>query len=75
MTRLWLSVGSEHGISPAHVKGCILGETGVPAETLGRIDLRERHTFVELSNSQVTAVLPKLNRAYLGGRRLKAKVA
>ena len=75
MTRLWLSVGLEHGISAGNIKGCILGETGAPPETVGKIDLRERHSFVEVSTPAVGAVLPKLNRAHLGGQRLKAKVA
>ena len=75
MTRLWLSVGTEGGISPGDIKGCILGETGIAADRVGYIDLRERHSFVDVASSQVDAVLPKLNRAHLGGRKLKAKVA
>lgn len=74
MTRLWLSVGKEHGITPGDVKGCILGETGVIADSVGYIDLRERHSFVDVSSGNVSTILPKLNRAHLGGRKLKAKV-
>jgi len=75
MTRVWLSVGQENGISPGDIKGCILGETGIATEAVGFIDLREKHSFVDVASDQVTAVIPKLNRAHLGGRKLKAKVA
>lgn len=75
MTRLWLSVGQDHGISPGDIKGCILGETGIATEAVGYIDLREKHSFVDVASEHVSAVVPKLNRAHLGGRKLKAKVA
>lgn len=75
MTRLWLSVGQDNGISPGDIKGCILGETGIATEAVGYIDLREKHSFVDVASEHVSAVVPKLNRAHLGGRKLKAKVA
>ena len=75
MTRLWIGVGSEAAVGPDEIKGCILGETGIPAAAIGKIDIRERHSFVEVTADTATGVIAKLNRATLGGRRLKAKVA
>ena len=75
MTRLWLGVGAENNVNPDDIKGCILGETGVPAETVGHIDIRERHSFVDVSSGAVPGIVSKLNRAQFAGRRLKAKVA
>jgi len=75
MTRLWLGVGSEVSVGAGDIKGCILGETGLPTETVGNIDVRERHSFVEVNASEAAGIIAKLNRANLGGRKLKAKVA
>lgn len=74
-TRLWLGAGMEHGLSAADISNCILGETGLPANVVGSVDLRERHAFVRVAEAHVPAILSRLNRAQLGGRRLKAKIA
>ncbi len=75
MTRLWIGVGSENNVAPGDIKGCVLGETGVPAESVGNIDIRERHSFVDVASEAAAGIIAKLNRANLGGQRLKAKVA
>ncbi len=74
-TRLWLSAGESNGVTREQVVQCIQGETGLPAEVIGRVDIRERHTFVDVSAEHAAAILGKLKRAPLGGIRLKAKVA
>ena len=53
----------------------IQGETGLPAEVIGKVDIRERHSFVEVSTEHAQAIVSRLKRAPLGGIRLKAKVA
>ena len=65
----------EHGLTAADISNCILGETGLPANVVGSVDLRERHAFVRVAEAHVPAILSRLNRAQLGGRRLKAKIA
>ena len=75
MTRLWLSVGAEHGIAPGDVVGCILGETGLPSGIVGVVDIRERHTFVDVASESANVVVARLNRTAIRGQRLKVKVA
>ena len=75
MTRLWLNVGRDHQVLPGHVKGCILGETGLPSENVGAIELSDRHTFVAVASEHVPAILAKLNRTHLGGQKLRARMA
>jgi ATP-dependent RNA helicase DeaD len=74
-TRLWLSAGESTGVTRDAVIRCIQGETGLPAEVVHRVDIRERHTFVDVAAEHAAAILSKLKRASLGGTRLKAKVA
>ena len=75
MTRLWLGIGTENQVGSDEIKGCILGETGLPPESVGVIDVRERHAFVDVSAGHAAGILAKLNRTSLGGRKLKAKTA
>ena len=74
-TRLWISAGEENGIEIPDIVALIQGETGLPAEIIGRVDIRERHTFVEVASEHAAGVVAKLKRAPFGGIRLKAKVA
>jgi ATP-dependent RNA helicase DeaD len=75
MARLWLSVGAQHGVAPGDIVGCILGETGLPSGTVGVVDIRERHTFVDVASEAANAIITKLNRTAIRGQRLKVKFA
>jgi len=75
MARLWMSVGAQHGVAPGDVVGCILGETGLPSGTVGVVDIRERHTFVDVAQDAANAIITKLNRTAIRGQRLKVKFA
>lgn len=75
MRRLWLNVGRMDRIQPRDIVGCILGETGLPSATVGRVQLFERHTLVDVSATFESQILEALNRAAVRGRKLKAKIA
>ncbi|MCW5557087.1 MAG: DEAD/DEAH box helicase [Verrucomicrobiae bacterium] len=75
MKRLWLNVGRMDRIQPKDIVGCILGESGVPPVSVGRVQLFERHSLVDVSTSFEGQILEALNRASVRGRRLKAKIA
>ena len=70
-----MSVGTEHGVATGDVVGAILGETGLPAQTVGTVDIRERHTFVDVAAESAHAIISKLNRTAIRGQRLKVKLA
>jgi ATP-dependent RNA helicase DeaD len=74
-TRLFINVGAEMGVAAGDVVGAILGETGLPSKTVGVVDIRERHLFVDVAAEHANAVISKMNRAQIKGRRLKVKVA
>ena len=74
-TRLWMGIGSEHGIGPGDVVGAILGETGLPSKTVGTVDIRERHLFVDVAAEHANSIIAKLKRAQIRGNKLKVKTA
>ncbi len=74
-TRLFMNVGVEMGVEKGDVVGAILGETGLPGATVGTVDLRERHVFVDVAKEHANAIISKLNRTQIKGHKLKVKVA
>ncbi|HXG47836.1 MAG TPA: DEAD/DEAH box helicase [Methylomirabilota bacterium] len=74
-TRLHMNLGEEMGITPGDVVGAIAGETGLPGDAVGRIDVRARHLFVEVASLHAQGIIAKLNRAQIKGRRVKVKLA
>jgi ATP-dependent RNA helicase DeaD len=74
-TRLYMNVGSEMGVAPRDIVGAIMGETGLPPEVVGAIDIRERHLFVDVAAAHAHAIVSKLNRSRIRDQRVKVKVA
>ena len=74
-TRLWVSAGEEQGVKPIDVVNTIAGETGLPGNVVGKVDVRERHLFVDVTTEHANAVIAKLNRAEILGHKVKAKLA
>jgi ATP-dependent RNA helicase DeaD len=74
-TRLWMSVGEEHGVTPQSLRDFILGSTGEPAESIRHVDVRPRHSFADVPTARAAAVLGQLKRAPFGEHRLKVKIA
>ncbi|HWQ90738.1 MAG TPA: DbpA RNA binding domain-containing protein, partial [Clostridia bacterium] len=65
----------EMGIAAGDVVGTILGETGLPAKTVGAVDIRERHLFVDVASEHANAIISKLNRTQMRSHKLKVKLA
>lgn len=74
-TRLWIGVGEEGGADEKGIRDFILGNTGEPASSLGRIDIRIRHTFVDVPGDRAASFVSRLKRAEFAGKRIKAKIA
>jgi ATP-dependent RNA helicase DeaD len=74
-TRLYMNLGSQAGIAPRDIVGAIMGETGLPPEVVGTIDIRERHLFADVASEHANAIIAKLNRTRIKDQRVKVKVA
>jgi len=71
--RLVLNVGRENSISAGDVLGVILGVTRAPRESVGRIQLLDRRTLVEVDASLVRQALKQLNGITFKGRKLRCE--
>jgi ATP-dependent RNA helicase DeaD len=74
-TRLWIGVGEEGGADEKSIRDFIMGTTGEPASSLGRVDIRVRHTFVDVPGDRAASFISRLKRAEFAGKRIKAKIA
>jgi ATP-dependent RNA helicase DeaD len=74
-TRLWISIGEAQGVMPIDFVNTVAGETGLPGKVVGTVDVRERHSFVDVASEHANGIIAKLNRAEIKGHKVKAKVA
>jgi len=63
------------GVVPIDIVNAIAGETGLPGKVVGKVDIRERHLFVDVAAEHAHGIIAKLNRSQIKGRRVKVKVA
>ena len=73
-SRLRISIGKDAGVTADQVRQAVLGETGVPEGTLGKVELQAKHTTIEIAAEKANAVMSKMKRANIAGKRVKAKL-
>lgn len=72
--KLWVGVGRKDNVGPGDVLGAIVGEAGLPADHVGRIEVRELFCLVEVRAEDVERVVRALTGTTLRGRRITARV-
>jgi len=70
--RLFLSVGSRDGIGPGELLGAITGETGIKGERIGRIDVRDTFSRVEVDEPVAAEIIRAMNGITIKGRSVRA---
>ena len=75
MVRLRFNLGHDEQVAPGDFVGVIAGTTRLPKEVVGRIDIGERQTFVDVSDESATFILKKLNGIKFKGHKLAVTVA
>ena len=74
-TTLWVALGHQDNVTPEDVMTCIQGHTGLPPETVGEIEIHEKHSFVNVSGPHARGIVTKLNHGTFRGKRLRARLA
>jgi ATP-dependent RNA helicase DeaD len=70
-----MNIGEENGVVPIDIVNTIAGETGLPGNVVGTVDIRGRHLFVDVAAEHANAIIAKLNRTQIKGHKLKVKAA
>jgi ATP-dependent RNA helicase DeaD len=66
-----IEVGSVHGIKPGNVVGAIANEAGIEGVHIGRVDIREDHSFVDLPEGMPAPIFKELQKVRVAGRELR----
>ncbi|MCL2022352.1 MAG: DEAD/DEAH box helicase [Betaproteobacteria bacterium] len=70
MARYRIDVGRTHGVSPRDIVGAIANEGNLPSRLIGRIDLYDEFSTVDLPNDLSPDVLQVLRSAWVRRRQL-----
>jgi ATP-dependent RNA helicase DeaD len=73
MVPLFVNVGSRDGARPADIVGSIASQPGVTGSDVGRVDIRESHTVVEVSAGVADTIIEGLTGSNIRGRRAIAR--
>jgi ATP-dependent RNA helicase DeaD len=73
-TRIFVGAGTRDRVGPGDLVGAITGEAGVTRESIGKIDLRENHSLVEIASADAERVAGALTGTMLRGRRVIARL-
>jgi ATP-dependent RNA helicase DeaD len=74
MTRLFVNVGAKDNARPADLVGAFANEGGITRSQIGRVDLRETYSLVEVDSRVATDVAAKLTGTTIRGRRVQARL-
>lgn len=70
--RLFVSVGQKDGASPGDLVGAIAGESGVDGARVGRIEMRDTFSIVEVEDAVAERIIRALNGTTVKGRSVRA---
>jgi ATP-dependent RNA helicase DeaD len=66
-----IEVGHVHGIKPGNIVGAIANEAGLEGKFIGRVDIREDHSFVDLPEGMPKQIFRDLQKTRVGGQELR----
>jgi ATP-dependent RNA helicase DeaD len=72
--RYRIEVGHEHGVQPGNIVGAIANEAGIDAVHIGRIDIFDAYSTVELPEGMPSDVYQRLRKAWVCGQQLSISV-
>jgi ATP-dependent RNA helicase DeaD len=70
-----IEVGHAHGAKPGNIVGAIANEAELNSKHIGRIDLRELYSLVDLPEGMPPALMQHLGKVRVAGKPLKIRLA
>ena len=71
MERFRIEVGHRHGVKPGNIVGAIANEAEIDAEYIGRIDIQEDHSLIDLPEGMPKEIFKHLQTVWVSGERLR----
>ncbi len=70
MARYRIEVGAMHGVKPGNIVGAIANEAGIDGKSIGRIDINDDHTLLDMPEGLPEDIVSKLQGVRIAGRQL-----
>jgi ATP-dependent RNA helicase DeaD len=74
MTTLFVNVGERDGVRPQELATAVTTSAGLPSSQVGKIEVRDTHSLVEVAASVAELAAGKLTGSVIRGRRVQARV-
>jgi ATP-dependent RNA helicase DeaD len=71
MTTLFFNAGRKHLVTAEELVGKIAGVTRLPAQVIGAIDIRQRHSLVDVASEHAEFIARKLTGIRIRGHSLR----
>ena len=69
--RYRLAVGHAHGVKPGNIVGAIANEANMDSRRIGRVDIRDDYSLVDLPDGMPDDVLQHLKKVWVVGQQLR----
>ncbi|MGV8941355.1 MAG: DEAD/DEAH box helicase [Lysobacter sp.] len=70
-----IEVGHSHGVQPGNIVGAIANEADLESRFIGRIDIRDDYSLVDLPEGMPNDLMEHLKRVYVAGQPLRIRHA
>ena len=65
-----IEVGHDHEVQPGNIVGAIANEAGLDSRNIGRIDIRDNYSFIDLPEGMPKDVFMDLKKTWVAGQKL-----
>jgi ATP-dependent RNA helicase DeaD len=66
-----IEVGAVHGVKPGNIVGAIANEAGLEGHYIGRVDIRDDHSFVDLPKGMPKQIFRDLQKTRVAGQEMR----
>ena len=66
-----IEVGTTHGVQPGNIMGAVANEAGLDSKNIGRIDIREDHSLIDLPEGMPSEIFKHLKKVWVSGQQLR----
>jgi len=71
MERFRIEVGRDHDVKPGNIVGAIANEAEIDSEYIGRIEIHQDHSIIELPEGMPKEIFKHLKSVWVSGQRLQ----
>jgi ATP-dependent RNA helicase DeaD len=74
MQKLFVNLGEKDGVRAQEIITAITTEAGIPGSQVGKVEVRDTHSIVEVATSVAELVVGKITGASVRGRKVQARM-